>query len=284
MTSVANPTYLLAPNWNFPFDGPIALGNIVGDPFRPHRSLSKPAADAPAPATITSVESNRHLELERIRRVNLNMWAKISELARFDIGVHRTKATTVALEMLQLDTIYFRDEPSADDIATRAREPRVRTVLETRKWGRRGTVYMVSGLKVARGFKLDRMASSGNVVRLGAGGEVAPGVSAGAELELGARTRRAEGFEAANDIIFAYQLLRIRLKGRGENATLELDEFQHDAQLLTGDGEEGEEKMEADGQVDLETDGASLVELAETQKGLIVNPDEDQYAWLFPSK
>ncbi len=281
MTSVTNPTYLLAPNWNFPPDGPIALGNIVGDPFRPHRSLSKPAADAQAPATITSVESDWRLELERIRSINLSLWTKIFEVANFEASSHRTRATTIAFEMSQLDTIYFKDEPSAEDLAVRVREPRVRTVLETRKWGRRGAVYLVSGVKVARGFRLDRTASSDRSMRFGAGGEVAPEVSAGAELELGAQTRRVEGFGAENDIIFAYQLLRIRLKGKGETATLEVDEFQDDAALLADGGEGAEEgQIVADG---IETDRASWVDLAETQEGLTVNPDDDQYAWLFPS-
>jgi hypothetical protein len=93
MTSVTNPTYLFAPNWNFPLDGPIALGNIVGDPFRPHRSLSKPAADGPAPDIITSVESDWRLELERIRSVNLSLWTEIFDVANLDVGSHRIKAT-----------------------------------------------------------------------------------------------------------------------------------------------------------------------------------------------
>ncbi|KAB5536135.1 hypothetical protein GE09DRAFT_1249688 [Coniochaeta sp. 2T2.1] len=243
MTFVTNPTYLLAPNWNFPFDGPIAL----------------------APATVTVIESNWRLELERIRSVNLSLWTKILELANLGVGSHRSKATTVIHKMSKLETIYFRHEPSVEDIAVRTRERRVRAVLETRKWGRRGAVYMVSGLKIARGFRLDRVASSDK------------------GLEIGAGTRHAGGFEADNDIVFAYQLLRIRLQGRGENATLKMEEFHDNAAFLTEDGDEKEEKVEAGGQVALETDGASLVDLAETQRELTVNPADDQYAWLFPS-
>jgi hypothetical protein len=50
---VANPTYLLAPNWTFRPGGSIALGNIIANPLKPHIVLTKPDPDAPQPKTTT---------------------------------------------------------------------------------------------------------------------------------------------------------------------------------------------------------------------------------------
>ncbi|RSM04463.1 hypothetical protein CEP52_006826 [Fusarium oligoseptatum] len=278
MSFVNNPTYLLAPNWTFRPGGPITLGSIVGDPFRPHRWLSKPGADTPTPETVTTPELNWRTETDKVRSANVSLWTKIFDFASFDVGAHRSKSTSVSFEMSQLDTVYFAEEPSVEEITTRARDPRVRAVLKTDSRFRRGTVYMVTGLKIARGFKLTQTASANTGANIGAEATVNPDFSAGGSLELNEETRRVAAFEAANDIIFAYQLLRITPKGRGEKLTFEMDEFQ-DGAFLNDDGEEDE-----DGPVNLETDVASLADLAETQKGLTVNPDSDQYAWLFPSE
>jgi hypothetical protein len=279
MASVRNPTYLLAPNWNYRPGGPIALGNIVGDPFRPHRWLSQLAAGDPAPDTETSTEINWRVETENIRGANISLWTQIFDLARFDVGARRSKATTVTFDMSQLDTIYFINEPSVEDVAGRMSNPRVRAALKAGSWPRRGTVYMVTGLKIARGFKLARAVSTDKGGSIGVGSEVAPAVSAGGGLELSKQTRRTDGFEATDDIIFAYQLLRIRLKGRGENETFDVDEFHDKAAFLSDDGEE-----ERDEQLNVETDTALVADLAKTQKGLTVNPDGDQHIWLFPTE
>lgn len=47
MSTVQSPTYLLASNWTFRPGGRTALGNIIVDPFRPHRPLTKPAKVSP---------------------------------------------------------------------------------------------------------------------------------------------------------------------------------------------------------------------------------------------
>ncbi|WYZ45963.1 hypothetical protein EsH8_IX_000188 [Colletotrichum jinshuiense] len=283
MASVRSPTYILAPNWDFRPGGPIAIGNIIGDPFRPHRWLSKLAANTPPLDTQVSTQKNWHIETERIRSVNVNLWTQVFELAHFDIGARKSRATNIAFEMSQLDTIYLSEEPSIDDIANRARDPRVRAILRTDSRFRRRPVYMVTGLKIARGFKLTQSASTERGGRLGVGAQMTPEVSLGGEVDTSTQTRRADGFEAQDDIIFAYQLLRIKPKGKGEKTSFEVEEFQDDAAFLDDEEEDDSKENNAD-HTNLEADVASLTELSETQKGLSINPDHEQYDWLFPSE
>jgi hypothetical protein len=281
MTSVTNPTYLLAPNWTFRPGGPIALGNIVADPFRPHRVLSKPAAAAAnLPETVTATEINWRLATEKVRSINISLWARLFDKVRLDVGVHRRKAASGTFTMASLDTVYFVDEPSLEEIRARAHEPRVRGVLRADSLLRGGAVYMVTGLKIARGFRLTHDSSTDMGAHAGAAGEVAPEAAVGGKLEVGAQTSLADGFECANNIIFAYQLLRIRPKGWGKDKTIEIDEFQDDAAFLNDGGEEEEEE-----DIDVERDAASLEDLAESQQGVTaVELDDSQYAWLFQSE
>lgn len=281
MSTVSSPSYLLAPNWSFPADGPIALGNIVGDPFRPHRALSTLPADAPPPPTWTSVEVNKHLETEKIRSATINLWTKVLDVASLDVGARRSTAGTVAFDMSRLETTHF--EPSAEDIVARARDNRVRAVLNSRKGFRRGCVYMVTGLKVARDFRLARTNSSDRGVTVGGGAHVTPELSAGASVDLGTQKRRAEHSELANDIIFAYQLLRIRRRGKGDDADFEVDDFVDRAVFLTSGRKKGQDEKEGedDARVGLEVDEAPEADLVELQEGMVFSPSDDQYAWAF---
>ncbi|KAF9870214.1 hypothetical protein CkaCkLH20_12300 [Colletotrichum karsti] len=279
MALVTNPTYLLAPNWNYQLDGPIALGSIVADPFKPHRPLSKPTTDAPIPKTEHSVEHNWKTETEKLRDVNVSLWAQVLNIANLNIGARRSKTTTITFEMSQLDTVYFGEDPSSENIALRARDARVKTALKIGNRFLRGTVYMVSGLKIARGFKLTQSNATERGGQIGAGGMVTPEVSVGGNLDVTTGMSRTTGSEAGHDIIFAYQLLRITTKGKGEKLTFELDEFQDDAAFLHDNDINDDE----DAGPEVEITAVPPAELAETQRGMTVKPDDDQYAWLFCS-
>ncbi len=283
MTAVRNPTYLLAPNWTFQPGGPIALGNIISDPFRPHRWLSKLGPDEDVPKTECSNEANWHMETENVRSDNISLWTKIFNLAQVDTGARRCKANNVAFDMSHLETVYFVDEPTVDDMAIRARHPRVSAVLNSGSPFRRGTIYMVTGLKIAHDFRLTQTSSIDRGGHAGAEQEVMPamglGVSVGGEVQVGGEARHERGFEATNDIIFAYQLLRIRVKGKMGNEVFEVEEFQDKAAFLNDD-DDIEEEMD---NLVLETDAVSLEDLAATKQGLIVDTDGDPVDWLFSS-
>lgn len=277
MPSVREPTYLLAPNWTFRPDGPIALGNIIADPFRPQYALSKPTKALPE--TETATENNWTFASENIRSINVSIWTRMFDQLSLKLGPRRQKTDKVKIAMKSLDTIYFRDEPSMQDIHERANEPRVLCILSVDSLFR-SPVYMVTGLKIAKGFQLTHHGSSEYGFTAKASETVAPEVSAGGKVDMEAKTSVSDGFEAADDIIFAYQLLIIKPRGWGQNTTFKLDDFHHKAALLVDSNSDEEE-----GEVEVEFYEAAVDDVAQIQEGITaVNFDNDQHAWLFPDE
>ncbi|KAF6822501.1 hypothetical protein CMUS01_11057 [Colletotrichum musicola] len=128
MSSVQNPTYLLAPNWTFRPGGKIALGNIVVDPFKPHRVLSaaNPAEIIPAEPV---VETNWTLALGTARSMSLSIWAVFLENIRLGTDINRERIRNSEFTMASLETVYLKDDPSEAEIKARCNEEGVRDFM-----------------------------------------------------------------------------------------------------------------------------------------------------------
>ncbi|UKZ77014.1 hypothetical protein TrVFT333_004730 [Trichoderma virens FT-333] len=275
MPSTRDPTYLLAPNWTFHPNGPIALGNIIVDPFRPQYAISRPTK--PLPETETATENNWTFGTDKIRSINVSIWTRLFDQLNLKLGPNRQKTDTVKITMKSLETIYFRDEPSMQDIQALANDPRIRSILNADSLFR-SPVYMVTGLKIAKGFQLTHRGSSGHGFTAEVSENVAPQMSVSGSVDIKTKTSVLGEFDAANDIIFAYQLLIIKPKGWGQNITFKLDDFRHKAAMLmdSNSDEEGEENIE------VEFSSATIDDVARVQEGVTdVNPDNEQHAWLF---
>jgi hypothetical protein len=74
-------------------------------------------------------------------------------------------------------------------------------------------VYMITGLKIAKKFALKGENSKDNSVDVEGGVEGTPEVSIGGKVEASKKKKTLDEFESENNIIFAYQLLKIRPKG-----------------------------------------------------------------------
>ncbi|KAK4083736.1 uncharacterized protein Triagg1_1398 [Trichoderma aggressivum f. europaeum] len=275
MPSVRDPTYLLAPNWTYRPNGPIALGNIIVDPFRPQYAVSRPTK--PLPKTETATENNWVFETEKIRSVNVSIWTRLFNQLSIKLGPNRQKTDTIKIVMESLETTYFRDEPSMQDIHEIAKEPIVQSVLKADSLFR-SPVYMVTGLKIAKGFQLVHHGSSGRGLSAEILESVAPDMSVGGNANIEITTATSKAFEAADDVVFAYQLLIIKPKGWGSNTTFKLDDYRHKAAMLvdSNNDEEGEEEIE------IEYGGATVDDVVIIQEGITeVNPDQTQQVWLF---
>lgn len=270
MISVQDPSYLLAPNWTFRPNGSIALGNIIANPFRPQHVLFKPIRALSAIETAT--ENNWSLATEKIRSTNVGIWASCLDQLNVNLGAKHHKAEKVKFTMKSLDTVYFRDDPSIENIRELANEPRVRSILNADSLFH-GPVYMVTGLKIAKGFKLTHSDSSERAFSTNVLATTAPDVSIGPKAEVESKMGVSDGFEAANDIIFAYQLLRIKPKGWGKNTTFKTDGFRHRAAFLSDSDEDDEED------IDVEIDEVAAIEMEEKDTAA-VGPDSHQFAWL----
>ncbi|KAM0432872.1 hypothetical protein ACHAPT_004574 [Fusarium lateritium] len=242
MSNVQSPTYFLSPNWNFPPGGRIAIGNIIRNPLKPHLFLTT-AAGQPQPTT-SSLERHWRLSLETATTKGLTLWGTFLEKIRLGTAAHQERIKNGRFTMDSLETIYLSEDPSPEDIKARCNDPLVQEYmcLDSLLCS---PVYMVTGIKVAKGFKLEGEKSSSVSLEVEGGGEVSQEASVALKANTAKRERIADEFESDGDIVFAYQLMKITPKGWRKERRLKTSEYQH-RQAFLGDEEEVKEEVEVE--------------------------------------
>jgi hypothetical protein len=248
MSNVQNPTYFLAPNWTNRPGGKIAIGNIIRNPLKPHLVLTKPDPRQPAATTEKFTERNWRLSVETARNVNLSLWAEFLEVIKLSLNANRERIRSSSFTMSSLDTITLVEEPTPEEIKTRCNDPLVVDYMRPDSL-RASPVYMVTGIKVAKDFKLEGEATTTKGLAGELGGQISPEASIGGGAG-GSRTDKiSDAFEADGDIVFAYQLMKIQPKGWGKEKTFETSEYQHRQAFLDSEsGKAKQEKEEVDGE------------------------------------
>jgi hypothetical protein len=277
MAPIQNPTYMLAPNWTFRPGGSIALGNIIVDPSKPHRVLTKPDPSKPPTSTETTTEDDWRLHLGKKRNLNLSLWAEFLQHIGFNIGTDHDQDKSTEYTMKSLETVYFADEPPIEEIQGRVEDPKVRKLMRLDSILSK-PVYMITGLKIAKGFTLSVEQSSRHGGNIGGSAPVVAQVSIGAGVGGSVETSRSDGFQSANDIIFAYQLLKIVPKGFKEKS-FEIKEHQSKATFLEDDHTTEEVKIEVEWSP---AAGSDLVEMGKGRhvngfKKLVFNDGKEEY-------
>lgn len=269
MSSVQNPTYLLAPNWSFRPNGRIALGNVVVDPFRPHRTVLKADPNKPLPTDETT-EKNWKLSLETATNFNVSLWTKFLEKIDVAASAHRERIKNGHFTMKELVTVALKDDPSDKEISALCNDPNVKEFMKLDSVLCK-PVYMITGLKIAKKFALKGENSKDDGVDVEGGGEVAPEASSGGKVEASKKKKISDEFESENDIIFAYQLLKIKPKGWTRNKKIEVTEFQAKEALLA---DEEEKEVIVEGEKDVLTwedlrEASKNVEIVQLEDGSV---------------
>ncbi|KAE8138676.1 hypothetical protein BDV38DRAFT_281973 [Aspergillus pseudotamarii] len=247
-------TYILAPNFHFkPGTGPIALGNIIADPLRPHRTLTTVDAGI-LKARYPPVETFTHYEYSTSRGTSrnnsLSVWGQFLGTVGAKVSGEHGSSLHNTYTMDALETKYFVGDPALEELEARLKAPRVQAVLRTSSIpGFRYPVYMVTGLMVAKGFAVTHETGKNRGAELGAEGSApTPAGQAGAGINI-ARSRsieQSEEWKARDDIVFAYQLLKIEVRG-WKGTRIEYDELRHKAAYLSHEAvEEYHEEDEED--------------------------------------
>ncbi|KAH8432435.1 uncharacterized protein LDX57_010071 [Aspergillus melleus] len=239
------PTYILAPNFHFkPGTGPIALGNIIADPLRPHRALTTVDAtilQTRYPRVETFTDYERSITRGNSRDVSMSVWAEFLNSVSAKVSGSRGSDVQSTYTMHSLQSMFFVNDPTLEEIQSRLRAPMVQAVTKAgRIPGFRTPVYMVTGLMVAKGFSadLENTQRRGGEVELSGNAPSPVGqVGAGAGLARSTSTEKADQWKAGEDIVFAYQLLKIEIKGwKGDRIIY--DELRHKSALLSNDEED----------------------------------------------
>ncbi|KAM6529685.1 hypothetical protein FALCPG4_007814 [Fusarium falciforme] len=247
-------TYLLAPNFTLELDGPIRIGNIIADPFRPTKPLSSPVEP---PLTATHTDFDCSFTRESSKSLNGSVWAQFLQTASAKVGGGVSRAVLSEYTMDSLETMRLKQDLSDEEAELRAREPKVKAAIES---GLSGTapVYMITGLKIAKGFHINKSATSTREGNLGAGIPITEEVSAGADFSTSSSRSTGESLQSGSDIIFAYQLHVIARKGWWKKR-VEADVYAPKAAFLNIGKQPGEEVEVAAGT----STALDLLEIAE---------------------
>lgn len=150
--------------------------------------------------------------------------------------------------MSSLHTVTYVEDPSDDEIKARCNDPKVKQFMRPESVLCK-PIYMITGLRIAKDFKLESENSVTHNLAGEAGGEVAPGTaSVGTNAAVETMERWEAGFSADHDIIFAYQLLKIKPKGWSKDKKLVPIEFHHRKAFLDDDQGAAETEEEVDGE------------------------------------
>lgn len=239
------PTYLLAPNFHFkPRTGPISLGNVISHPLRPHRALT--TVDAATlqkiyPRVETFTDYERSITRGDHRQVSIGLWAEFLQTVSGSVSGGRCRDVQSNYTIDCLETMYFVADPALEEIQTRLKAPRVQAVTKaSRIPGFRTPVYMVTGLIIAKGFSADMTNNerrNGDVEISGNVPSPIGQIGTGTSMAKSASIEEADKWRAGEDIVFAYQLLKIEVKG-WKGRRVEYDELRHKAAYLSKNDEE----------------------------------------------
>jgi len=253
MSNVQSSTYFLAPNWSFRPGGRIAIGSIIKNPLKPHMVLSKPNSTESPYATDTTTERNWRLSVEIVTSLSLSLWGTFLQVIRLGLSTNHERTKSSSFTMTSLDTITLLEDVSIDELKARCNETPVKKYMRLDSVYC-NPVYMITGIKVAKDFKLEGEKSYTNAVEMEAGGQVSPEVGLGGGAGVGKTTRIADGFEAEGDVIFAYQLMKIKPKGWTKDKLLKTSEYEHRQAFLSDSKSDTDQKVdEVEGEVDAVT-------------------------------
>ena len=282
------PTYFLVPNLNFKANtGPITLGNIIADPFRPDRYLTAVSQDeltSRYPHVEELNEKKPIISREKGNSTTVSIWVQFLQSIKVGPSGQYDTKTSMDFSMDSLSTRYFDRDPEADEIAARLSEPKIRRVMKVGSLRPSEPVYMITGLKIARGLVAKSSKSKGSSGGAELGGSVpTPAGDVGLGTDFSMKQNQKFTYETVipeEDIVFAYQLLQIRLKG-WRNQNLTFDEFSHKAAFLSHQEDTfGEQKQEKNEKLEVliepinETDLKSMDEDEVAQKDIIGNEED----------
>jgi len=198
--------YIRAPSLDYPRDGPIQIGNIITDVFLPQDPISQ--LDL-----ITKIIDGASLSEGKRERGNhgsadLDIATKLYAAFGSHAKMKQSAEARTVYEFDEVETLMLERNPRATDMTVlRNEDSEVRAAL------RRGPIYIITGLKVAKGLKYSTVQSNEREIGLGAQGNVTKEVAIQANLDRNTGTDGTESYTVLGDVILAYRLHIIKKEG-----------------------------------------------------------------------
>ncbi|KAF4463388.1 hypothetical protein FALBO_9781 [Fusarium albosuccineum] len=215
--SSLKPTYIPSPNWDIPADSDIlVLGRMIKDPKNPESQVPGSSPDPiPPPKIYEGEKTDWQTNIERARAGTIGIWAKCLQVLGGGLSFSQLKSAMEDHKFDSLETKYF---VPGDDYLTRAvQDLGVQAYFEVTKW--RKPVYLITGIKIAKGASVATQSSTETSVQVELKADAttfsAP-VEVGPEASWASKDSRGTAYVGSTDYVFAYQLMRMKPKKRGQ--------------------------------------------------------------------
>lgn len=200
------------PNFDFPPDGSIQLGQIITS----HKTLSDPLAPPlhPRPIIQTSHKTDCRHEDKISSRISFGLW--LQSLAGVlgagaDVTASWERKNESLLFFRQLDTEFI--QPDNDYVRRSILGEGRERVTEYLRQNPRHPLFMITGLKIARGArgvkKIVRQAGFDASVGVSASSVTGLPVQTGPRGSWERRNEEISSWEGSSDFVYAYRLRRI---------------------------------------------------------------------------
>jgi hypothetical protein len=225
-------TYLFAPNFTTHLGANIQLGTVVADPFRPSKWIAQIPLDI---ETDTHVEYDRSVSPGVSASTHANIFAKFFETASANVGLQRDKSIVDHYTMNTLETISYKRDITDDEAAEMVKnDTKIQHAMKNSILGD-APVYIVTGLKIAKGFHLTSEFAKSKGFNIGAAIPITEEIAAGADFDVSHGKTLNEQSSTAQDIVFAYQLHAVANKGWWKKRRVNIDVYAPKAAALGSD-------------------------------------------------
>ncbi|KAH7142810.1 hypothetical protein B0J13DRAFT_556050 [Dactylonectria estremocensis] len=230
------PTYVLAPNFTYHPNTSICMGDIVEYPDDPTKPLSSVPESEFKPIT-RHFDYDNELSNRDIKSLRGSIWANFLEKASAKIGDGTSDELLNKYTIRRLETLYFTKQPTDEEAAERVKEKKVKAAVNAGLLKKK-SVFMITGLKVARGFQLSSSVSSTTNAEAKLETSVTSGAGMGTDADYSREKKAEQKHQTGQDIIFAYQLHIITHKGWAQK-DVDITVHKARAALLNDDKKEG---------------------------------------------
>lgn len=208
-------SYFLASSWDLD-PSEVTLGSVITDVKSPAKLLSSKDLSANIDTDIYAREAtNSSGKTWSRNEFSVGLFSKFIELMAAGVEVSYSSKSSSKLEYSYESMETRRFTPSQAFIAKVAADAAVKSRLKI--WGRRAKIFLITGVKIAKGVTLATVEEAEKGTTFQAGVEIpTPQIKIGPKATLNrakgqAHTQRVEG-----PIVFAFQVERLRLPWKGE--------------------------------------------------------------------
>lgn len=198
--------YLKAPDLEFGLDGPIKIGNIIKDMKNPQDPI---ATLDPIPNIISGPGYDKGNQMhESHASFRLKFSVEIFQVFGGQAGAKASSASQTVYEFDGIESLYLQTNPTVAD-AEKVQESHkaVKGALN------RGPVFIVTGLKVAKGLRYSHRRDAEKQAMIGRQDHVIKEFADEGTLAGDKGTEDAQEYTIKGDVILAYRLHVIKKEG-----------------------------------------------------------------------